>query len=316
MKFNDYKGRNNHDDDWPNGSGDHDDGWGSNGGQQRGPQQGSSWGQGGIGTPYRLHDRSYLAGLVPPAPPRPSARPGPLSQDAQRYSKTFSGADARAAAAALIRGGASSASDAVAEGIVDAAARSGAGAATLANAMASAAVANRGATAGVLARGAGYAHARGQDAQFADACSSALLASRRQGSVRSFGLAMADAVQQGGEIGRYTYGQAIAKAVSQGSDGQQAVAEATAEVFCQGGSYANAWASAFAVALYQDENGCLALSKAQALAVASCGGGAFKSYSSSDATSKVLGFCGLATGAVPGFSFNSGSSGSDTWDGK
>lgn len=311
MGLNDFRGGNG----WANGRANS---WGQQQGLANGwGQQGANWGQGRGGgianTPYRRYDRSYLAGLVPSAPPRVSGRAGPLSQDALRYSQTFASADAQAAAQSMI--GASS-SDAVAQGIVDAASRSS-NRDAIADAMASAAAMNRGATANVLTRSANYALLRGQTTPFVDACSDAFLASRRQGSIKHFGLAMADALQQGGTYGQYTYGQAIAKAVAQGSDGQAAVAEATAEVFCQGGSYANAWSSAFAIALNQDQNGCLVLSKARALAVSSCGGGAFNSYADSDSTSKVLGFCGLMPpGTVPGFSFNSNDSGSNTWGGK
>lgn len=64
----------------------------------------------------------------------------------------------------------------------------------------------------------------------------------------------------------------------------------------------------------QDQNGCLVLSQARAIASASCGGGAFNSYADSDSTSKVLGFCGLLPpGVFPGFNYNTGNSGSNSW---
>lgn len=66
----------------------------------------------------------------------------------------------------------------------------------------------------------------------------------------------------------------------------------------------------------QDENGCLVLKNARAMASASCGGGAFNSFSDSDATTKVLGFCGLLPpGFFDGFNYSGGDSGSTSWDG-
>jgi hypothetical protein len=70
-----------------------------------------------------------------------------------------------------------------------------------------------------------------------------------------------------------------------------------------GGSTAEAFASAYSAALSRDPNGCLVLSEARAYAYARCGqGGAFAS-SSSEVTSRVLGFCAQRTGfpPVPGF---------------
>jgi hypothetical protein len=177
------------------------------------------------------------------------------------------------------------------EAIVDTAAR-GRGS-SIATAFASAASLNRGRTADLLSQSASVALARGQVDPFARATASAFTDARRRGSLRNFGLAVADAVSRGGQNGQYAYGKALATAIAGGGDGQQAVAEATAEVFCSGSnSYASAWSSAFAIALNQDQNGCLVLSKARALASASCGGGAFNSFADSEATSKVLGFCG------------------------
>jgi hypothetical protein len=176
---------------------------------------------------------------------------------------------------------------------------------------------NRGATARVMAQSANYALMRGQSQAFADAAADAFVASKRRGAIKNYGLAVADAVASGGDYGKYTYGEAIAKAVASGGDGQAAVAEATAEVFCAGDSMASAWSSAFAVALNRDQNGCLVLSQARAIATASCGGGAFNSFADSDAKSTVLGFCGLfPDGAAPEFSFSGSNGGSNSWGGK
>jgi hypothetical protein len=64
------------------------------------------------------------------------------------------------------------------------------------------------------------------------------------------------------------------------------------------------------VALNPDENGCLVLNRARALAMSSCGGGAFNSYSDADATSVVLGFCGLGG---PTFNYSSTDAGGNSW---
>lgn len=281
---------------------------------RRGWRQGGQGAQGG--NPYRRYDRTYLNGLVPNSPPRWSGGAArPIGGDALRFSQSFGGASADGSTLGrdMVRG--RWRSDVAAEAIVDAAA-SGRGD-TVGDAMASAAALDRSATAQVFARSANFAMMRGQTGAFADATADAFVESRRRGSIKNFGLAMADAVNTGGQYGQYTYGQGIAKALAQGGDGQQAVAEATAEVFCNGNDYASAWSSAFAVALSEDENGCLVLSRARAMALASCGGGAFNSYSDSDATSQVLGFCGLfPPGAGPDFSFSTGDSGSNTWNGR
>jgi len=289
---------------------------------RRGGPPGQQWGGGGgygAGTraagvsraAWRRYDRQYLTPLVDYGVPRPSGYAGPIGQDALRYSNSLASADARASAQSMVGGR----TEVIAEGIVDAASRGRRG--RISDAFASAAALNRGATASVMARSANLALLRGQSGAFADATADAFVASRKRGTVKNFGLAMADAVSQGGDYGAYTYGQAIAKAVSAGGDGQAAVAEATAEVFCSGDSYASAWSSAFAVALNQDQNGCLVLSNARALATASCGGGAFNSYADSDATSRVLGFCGLfPPGAAPEFNFSSTDGGSNSFNGK
>jgi hypothetical protein len=58
----------------------------------------------------------------------------------------------------------------------------------------------------------------------------------------------------------------MAQAIAQGGDSKAAVAEATAQAFCEGGSTAQSWAAAYAVTLSKDSNGCLVLNEAKALA--------------------------------------------------
>ncbi|KAI8473620.1 MAG: hypothetical protein J3K34DRAFT_410635 [Monoraphidium minutum] len=264
----------------------------------------------------RQYDPSYLSGIVPAARPYGGfgGRPGPLGPDALRYSRNFASASASAVAQSMVGGGGNS--YAMAEAIVDSAAQ-GRGA-SISNAFASAAALNRGATAQVMARSASTAFSRGQVDPFAQAAAQSFAEARRRGSLRNYGLAMADACVQGGAQAYPVYGQALARAIAEGGDSQLAVAEATAEVFCSGSNdYASAWSSAFAVALSQDKNGCLVLSKARALATASCGGGAFNSYADSESTSKVLGFCGMfPPGGGPEFSLSNTQGGSNNWSGK
>ena len=130
--------------------------------------------------------------------------------------------------------------------------------------------------------------------------SSAFTYAKRGNQLPVFTNAVADAIASGGAPTRYAYGQAIATAIAGGGEGQAAVAEATATAFCAGGGTAAAWASAYAVALSQDSRGCLVLSQARALASARCGAGAAEAFTKAEATSIVLGFCGLLDMLPPG----------------
>lgn len=56
------------------------------------------------------------------------------------------------------------------------------------------------------------------------------------------------------------------------------------------------------------------LNQAKAMAQAKCGAGVAESISKAEATSVVLGFCGLAD-LIPGYSFNSGNAGGNSWSG-
>ena len=144
----------------------------------------------------------------------------------------------------------------------------------------------------------------------------AFSAAKRDNIVQQFTRSVSDAVAQGGAPARLAFGEAIATAVAQGGDSQAAVAEATATAFCEGGSTAQSWASAYAVALSKDSQGCLVLNQAKALAQAKCGAGAAESISKAEATSLVLGFCGLID-FLPDLNFNFGSSqsGGSSWGG-
>jgi hypothetical protein len=104
---------------------------------------------------------------------------------------------------------------------------------------------------------------------------------------------IADAIIGGGPQTRYAFGSSIATAIATGGDNRGAVVEATATAMCRGGSTAQAWAEAYAVALDQDPQGCTVLREAHAMAYARCGPGYAQSWSKSESTATVIGFCGL-----------------------
>jgi hypothetical protein len=179
----------------------------------------------------------------------------------------------------------------------------------------------------LLAKSARLAVSNGLTDSYADTMADAFVYARRKKHVPQMTTAVADAIATGGAPTRYAYGQAIATAIAQGGDSQAAVAEATATAICAGGSTASAWASAYAVALSQDSRGCLVLNEAKAMAKAQCGNGASQAISEAEATSTVLGFCGLLD-MLPGginMGWSGGNSGSnsnsygglmDGWGGK
>jgi hypothetical protein len=204
--------------------------------------------------------------------------------------------NARAAAQSLAQAYSSGQADAAAQAVAAAATNAPGGAAdsaAVAEALAEATVVAPKVAPALLAKSAGYAVQNGQTGRFATTMAGAFGAARRRKSMPQFTTAVADAIATGGAPTRYAYGQAIATAIAQGGDSQAAVAEATASAFCAGGSTASAWASAYAVALSQDSRGCLVLNQAKAMAKAQCGNGASDAFSQAEATSTVLGFCGL-----------------------
>jgi hypothetical protein len=58
------------------------------------------------------------------------------------------------------------------------------------------------------------------------------------------------------------------------------------------------------------------LNEAKAMAQARCGAGAAESISKAEATSMVLGFCGLLDLIPIDYNFSSGNSGSSSWGGR
>jgi hypothetical protein len=91
-----------------------------------------------------------------------------------------------------------------------------------------------------------------------------------------------------------TYGIAFAEAIASGGEQGEALAQATAIAFCQGGSTATAFAEAYSVALSRNSQGCLVLTRARAIAVAQCNGaGQFSAFAEATVTSQVLGQCRL-----------------------
>lgn len=168
------------------------------------------------------------------------------------------------------------------------------------------------AAAGLLARSADLAVRNGQTDRYASTLADAFGYAQQQESVPQLTEAICDSIETGGDAAKYASGTAIAQAIAQGGDSKAAVAEATATALCTGGSTAEAWSSAYAIALSQDKNGCLVLNEAKAMAFSMCGNGAADAVAEAEASSSVLGFCGLLEGMFPDneLSFSSGNSGS------
>jgi hypothetical protein len=162
----------------------------------------------------------------------------------------------------------------------------------------------------VLAKGANLAVTKGYTEEYGSLMANTFGAAKRKKKVPQMTAAVTEAVATGGENAQIAYGTAIAKAIAGGGDSQAAIAEATATAYCQGGATADSWSNAYAVAISQDSKGCLVLNEARALAQARCRGGQFTSDAQSEATSTVLGFCGLLPPGYGGSSFASGTSGS------
>ena len=153
--------------------------------------------------------------------------------------------------------------------------------------------------AGLLAKSADLAVTRGQTDKYASTMANAFGYAKQQQQVPQLMEAVCQSINTGGDSARYATGNAIAQAIAQGGDSKAAVAEATATALCSGGSQAQAWSSAYAIALSKDQNGCLVLNEAKAMAQAKCGDGAADAVAEAEASSSVLGFCGLLEGFFP-----------------
>jgi hypothetical protein len=230
--------------------------------------------------------------------------------------------NAQAAAQSLAQAYSSGQADAAAQAVASAATvDSDAEATATAEAVAEATVSHPNVAPGLLAKSAGLAVSRGQTDKYARTMADAFAYSKRRNNIPQFTSAVADAIATGGASTRYAYGQAIATAIADGGDSQAAVAEATATALCQGGSTATAWSQAYAVALSQNSHGCLVLNQAKAMAQAKCGAQGAQALSNAEATSTVLGFCGLLNMLPSGMNYNwaggsSGSSSNGAWSGR
>lgn len=228
---------------------------------------------------------------------------GTLSQNMRKRG------NARAAAQSLAQAYSAGQADAAAQAVASAATvDNSAEAVATAEAVSEATVNNPSVASELLAKSAGLAASRGQTNKYARTMANALKYAKQKQTVPQFTTAVADAIATGGPSTRYVYGQAIATAIAGGSDGKAAVAEATATAMCQGGSTAASWAQAYAVALTQNSQGCLVLNQAKALAKAKCGAQGAEAVAKADATSTVLGFCGLMDMIPGGISYNYGNS--------
>jgi hypothetical protein len=143
----------------------------------------------------------------------------------------------------------------------------------------------------LLRRSADYAFNNGRVLGFSRAISQSFAWARQQNFLSSFVPAIAEAILGGGVQARYSFGSAIATAIADGGDNRAAVAEATATALCTGGGTAQAWAEAYAVAIELNPRGCAVLKEAYAAAYARCGPGYAQSWTRTEATSTVLGYC-------------------------
>jgi hypothetical protein len=286
-------------------------------GNGRGNGRGNAWGNNNKG------DRASLQALTGNTNSWSSIRAQPIT--AMGAAATLSQGirrrgNARAAAQSLAQAYSSGQADAAAQAVASAATvDSDAEASATAEAVAEATVSHPSVAPGLLAKSAGLAVSRGQTDKYARTMADAFAYSRRRRNIPQFTSAVADAIATGGAPTRYAYGQAIATAIADGGDSQAAVAEATATALCEGGSTATAWSQAYAVALSQNSQGCLVLNQAKAMAQAKCGAQGAKTLSNAEATSTVLGFCGLLDMLPGGMSYwaggNSGSSSSGGYGG-
>jgi hypothetical protein len=145
----------------------------------------------------------------------------------------------------------------------------------------------------LLRNSADYAVNNGHVFGFSRAIASGFGFARSNNFLPSFVTSITEALLGGGVQTRYAFGSAIATAVADGGDGRAAVAEATATAMCTGGGTAQAWAEAYAVAIEQNDQGCTVLKEAHAIAYAKCGPGYAQSWSKTEATSTILGYCAV-----------------------
>eukprot|EP00877_Chromochloris_zofingiensis_P011782 jgi/Chrzof1/6858/Cz02g01050.t1 len=149
-----------------------------------------------------------------------------------------------------------------------------------------------------LGRAAAFSIARNDNRFLRDVCYDAFTLGYRRGRdyIRPFALSLADACYQSRDYGYYSYGYAFADCWAD-SYAADALAQATADVFCSGNSnYYSSWVEAYSVGLTINRNGCAVLVKAQTIAATQCNGGYFSSTSWTTVTTQVFGFCGLRRG--------------------
>eukprot|EP00878_Enallax_costatus_P042258 GHUV01049459.1.p1 GENE.GHUV01049459.1~~GHUV01049459.1.p1 ORF type:complete len:244 (+),score=72.03 GHUV01049459.1:77-733(+) len=164
----------------------------------------------------------------------------------------------------------------------------------MAAASAQAAASDAAAAAKALAATAVQALSLGVKDGFARSQALAFSASRQQNSVRSFARAVASAIQQGGPLASQAYSAAFAEAIAAGGSQAAGLAVATAEVFCQGGASAAAWAEALSRAISLDpRTGCTILSESRSYAYAKCGPTGVFATAGSETTQSILGACQL-----------------------
>lgn len=210
--------------------------------------------------------------------------------EAETLKKGISADSPKAAAESLANAYTNGRGDAAAKALA-AAAAGGVGAAAVGRTFAETSRVRPNAAPWLLRQSADFAVNNGHVPGFSRAIAQSFGWARQQNFLPSFVPAIADAILGGGPQTRYAFGSAIATAIADGGDNRAAVAEATATAMCTGGGTAQAWAEAYAVAIEQDSQGCTVLKEAYAMAYARCGPGYAESWTRTEATSTVLGYC-------------------------
>jgi hypothetical protein len=121
-------------------------------------------------------------------------------------------------------------------------------------------------------------------------------------SVPDYSISVTNQITEYGYPAAYAYGNAIANAES-GTDNMRALTEATAAIFCNSASAADAWSAAIAVAVSINQgSGCQVLTDGYSAAAQQCPGNQSQVLDGVDQTTvDVLTTCGiLAPGAGAG----------------
>lgn len=164
----------------------------------------------------------------------------------------------------------------------------------MARAMVGASRRDVGTAARLLARAARVASRRGEVESFADSQSQALAVARRAQFLDIYSQTISQAIAQGGGEAKSAYALAFSQAMARGGDQALGLAQATAIVFCTGGSTMEAYAEAFASSVSQQSDYCSVVTETRAYAYARCGPGGAEAWTDSASVSRIMGDCSLS----------------------